>query len=55
MFENIRKRQAPKKHLYVERPAYIITESELRQIEKDLSMAGMNPKVGVWPIRIEAK
>jgi hypothetical protein len=37
MLENIRKRQAPKKHLYVERPAYIITETELGELEAELA------------------
>ena len=34
MFVKIRKRYAPKKHVYVERPAYIITERELSELEE---------------------
>lgn len=34
MFEEIRNRQAPSRHVYVQRPAYIITEQELREIEE---------------------
>jgi len=32
MFDQIRKRPAPLKHLYVERPAYIVTERELKAL-----------------------
>jgi len=37
--DRIRKRLAPKKHMYVERPAYIITESELRTLENAATIA----------------
>jgi len=33
--ERIRRRPAPLKHLYVKRPAYIITEEELAKLERD--------------------
>ena len=38
MFDEIRNRPAPSRHVYVERPAYIITEAELKRIEQDMDM-----------------
>ena len=42
MFEQIRNREAPTRHVYVQRPAYIITEEELARLEEAYEGTGFH-------------
>ena len=42
VLERIRRRPAPLKHMYVERPAYVVTEAELWELIKQTSELAAN-------------